>query len=187
MRRRVGAAALAVAAASFAACGGDDDGPEALRPVVGDIAPAIAAVEDELGGPQQYFEINATPQFVNLFVAVDDATMVETYLYVDGDLQPPTPKVGAEGPTFVGEDLAFDPDTIIDGIDAELPESDVVVFSVNEGPRGDPQYTATVQSSQGGAFDVTLAPDGETLSVDPLATTPDTAAASGPTPPSTAG
>ena len=32
-----------------------------VRPVLDQIAPAMAAVDTELGGPQQYFEVNATP------------------------------------------------------------------------------------------------------------------------------
>ena len=170
MRRGAGAAALAVAAASFVACGGDDEDPEGLRPVVGEIAPAIAAVEEELGGPQQFFEVNATPQLVNLFVAVDDATMVETYLYVDGELQPPTPKAGAEGATFAGADLTFDPDTVLDQLTEELPESDVVLFTVLGGPGGAVQYSAGVQSKAGGVLEVVLDARGDVESVSPVTT-----------------
>ena len=36
---------------------------------VDQFADAIAAVETERGGPQQYFEINSTSLLVNLFVA----------------------------------------------------------------------------------------------------------------------
>ena len=49
----------------------------------------MAAVEAELGGPQQYFEVNATPQVVNLFVADDGRRRRSSpYVYVGGELAP---------------------------------------------------------------------------------------------------
>ena len=134
-----------------ASCGGDDD--EAVRPLVDQIAPAIAAVEAELGGPQQYFEINATPQVVNLFVATDGATMVVPYVYVGGELASPAEPTTAEGATFVADAVTFDPATILDGVTDELPDSDVVLFSIVGGPGGAVQYGATVQSDEGGTLD----------------------------------
>ncbi len=65
-------------------CGGDDDDQPAVVPVVAEISPAIAAVEAELGGPQDYFEINATPQLVNVFVATDGGATATAYVYLDG-------------------------------------------------------------------------------------------------------
>lgn len=159
--------ALAVVASlSVAGCSGDD-GDVAVRPVVDQIAPAVEAVESELGTSPDYFEVNATAQFVNLFVAVDDASQVETYLFVDGELAPPTPPAAAEGATFVADALTFDPDTILTAVDEELPDSDVVVFTVVGGPDGAVRYTATVQSVEGGQLDVTLAADGAVLAVTP--------------------
>jgi len=149
----------------IAACAADDD---AVRPLVDEIAPAVEAVEAELGGPQQYFEINATPQFVNLFVAVDGATQVRAYVFVDGELGPPKPPEAAEGATFEASQLRFDPDDVLDGVAEELPESDVVVFSVVGGPGGMVRYGAVVESTEGGQLDITLSPDGAVESVDAL-------------------
>ena len=56
--------------------------------------------------------------------------------------------------------MTFDPDTILDGLDEELPDSDVVVFAVVAGPDGAVQYSATVESERGGILDVALAADG---------------------------
>ncbi len=47
---------------------------------------AVAALEAELGGPQRYFEINATPQLVNLFVELNDGALVQPWVYLDGEL-----------------------------------------------------------------------------------------------------
>ena len=154
------AALLAVLAA---ACGGDDD-DEAVRPVVADIVPAVAAVEAERGGAQEYFEINATPQLVNLFVA--DGDQVVPYVYVGGELAPPAPPQPADGPTFDAGAVTFDPDTILDGVTDELPDSDVVLFTIIGGPGGAVQYGAAVRSAAGGIIDVTLAADGTVQSVD---------------------
>ena len=165
--QRAGSGALLIAVLVLAAGCGGDDGSDALRPVVDQIAPATAAVEEELGGPQRYFEINATPQLVNLFVARDDGNEVEIYLYHDGELEPPTPPAPASGPTFAASALDFDPDTVLAQVSEDLPDSDIVVFAVTAGADGAPELSATVQSEQGGLLDIALGPTGEVLSVDP--------------------
>ncbi len=167
-QRAVYGALLIAVPLVFAGCGGGDGGDDALRPVVDEIAPATAALEEELGGPQQYFEINATPQFVNLFVASDDRTEVQTYLYVDGELEPPTPPAPASGPTFAWSAVELDPDTVLAQVSEDLADSDIVVFAIRAGAEGEPEFTARVQSEQGGMLDVALSPTGEVLSVDPL-------------------
>jgi hypothetical protein len=168
-RRRAGAAAGVIGLAVVGACGGGGDDADALRPVIEDVAPAIAAVEAERGGPQRYFEVNATPQFVNLFVAGADGSDVTVYLYRDGELEPPTPPAPATGATFAAAAAGFDPDTILDQLSEDLPGSDVVVFAITAGAGGEPQFSASVQSDRGGVLDVTLAPDGTVLAVEPRA------------------
>jgi hypothetical protein len=81
-------AAALVGATALAGCG-DDDGDVAL-PAVEDIAPAVAALEASLGGPQDYFELDATVLGVTLWVAGtaaddDGATTATPYLYVGGE------------------------------------------------------------------------------------------------------
>jgi hypothetical protein len=169
-RGRAGAAVGVLGMAVVGACGGDgDDAGAALRPVIEEVAPAIAAVEAERGGPQRYFEVNATPQFVNLFVAGADGSDVTVYLYRDGELEPPTPPAPATGATFDAAAAGFDPDTILDQLTDDLPESDVVVFAITADAGGEPQFSASVQSDRGGVLDVTLAPDGTVLAVEPRA------------------
>ena len=112
--------------------------------MVDEVAPALAAVEAELGGPQDYFEVNATPQLVNVFVAVDDATAAVAYVYLDGELGPAAPEQPASGATFTAEAAAFDPGTVLAGIDDDLPDSDIGVFSIIGGPDGAVQFGAVV-------------------------------------------
>lgn len=166
MRPGAGAATLVAALLAAAACDDDGDGNDTLRPVLEDIAPAVLAVEDELAGPQRYFEINATPQFVNLFVADPAGDAVTVYLYNDGELEPPTPLAPAEGPTFLAADATFD-DQILAVVSEDLAEPDIVVFAINAGADGRPEYSATVQSERGGVLDVSLAASGAVLAVDP--------------------
>jgi hypothetical protein len=150
----------------LAGCG-DDEGSTEL-PLVGEIAPAIAAVEAELGGPQDYFEVNATPQLVNLFVAANGGLTATAYVYLAGELQPPAPpRDVTSGETFRAEALDFDPDAIFSGVDDELGEPAVTQFVVVGGPGGAVQYSAFVVSSEGGVLDVLLGPDGAVLGVNP--------------------
>lgn len=147
-------------------CGDGDEDPPAAVPRVAEIAPAITAVESELGGPQDYFEVNATPQFVNVIVATDGGSMATAFLYLDGDLQPPAPPEAAGGETFRANDLDFDPDVILTGIADELDEPAIAQFVVVGGPGGAVQYSAFVTSAEGGVLDVLLGPDGAVLGVE---------------------
>jgi len=150
-----------------AGCGGDD-GTDADLPLVGEIAPAMAAVDEALGGPQEYFEVSATPQFVNLFVAGGDGT-VTPYVYLDGELEDPAPtQSGAEGATFRADAVTFDPDQVFDTLTDELDDSTVTQFVVLGAPDGAVRYEATVLSGRGGTLSAVLGPEGEILSVDPL-------------------
>ena len=165
IRRVVALAAAALLVVGTAGCGGDDDEPE--RPALDQIAPAVAALEAKLGGPQQYFEINATPQLVNLFVADAAKTTVTPYVYVGGAVAEAGESAGAEGNTFAATAATFDPSTVLAGVTERLPSSDIVLFTIAGGPGGTVQYTATVQSKEGGTLTVTLGADGVVQSVDP--------------------
>lgn len=161
--RRTGGLVLAVSL--LTSCGGDGGRPE--RPALDQIAPAVAAVEEQLGGPQQYFEINATPQAVNLFVADAAKTTVTPYVYVGGALAESGPPRGAEGNTFAASALTFDPRTILANVTGALEDSDVVLFTIAGGRGGAVQYTADVESQQGGTLEVTLGADGTVEAVNP--------------------
>lgn len=136
-------------------------------PIVGEIDDAIAALEAELGGPLEYFEINATPQLINLFVALDDATLAQAWLYIDGELTSEEPQP-AEGGTLRALDIAFDPSTIFAALQRELPSATVESFYIHGDGQGAVQYRALLTTAQGGAIEVQLAADGEILSSDAL-------------------
>ena len=163
--RVVALVAAALLVVGTASCGGDDDGP--ARPALDQIAPAVAALEAKLGGPQQYFEINANPQLVNLFVADASSTMVTPYVYVGGAVAEAGEPAGAEGNTFAASAATFDPATILDQVTGQLSDSDIVLFTIAGGPGGAVQYTAGVQSKEGGTLTVTLTADGSVQSVNP--------------------
>lgn len=147
-------------------CGGsgvDDAG------FLGDVGEAVAAVESERGGPQEYFEVTANRQLTNVFVAVDGGTAAVPYVYLDGELQAPGPLLeGASGHTFFADDIAFDPDVIFGSVEAELPDATIDAFSIEGGEIGSVRYVISVRSAQGGGLDVTVAPDGTVLAVDPV-------------------
>jgi hypothetical protein len=163
--------AVAVAllvALSVAGCGGDDGGGES-ESFVADIRPAIEAVEAELGAGQEYFEVTANQQVVNLFIAVDGATAAVPYVYLDGELQPPAPTLtGASGFTFTAAAVDFDEDTILDAVSEQLPASTIESLSIEGGEGGVVRYVVSTLSPEGGRLDVTVAPDGAVLEVDPV-------------------
>jgi hypothetical protein len=155
-------------AATVAGCGGDDDGAGGDSFVV-DIGPAIEAVEAELGEGQQYFEVTANELVTNLFVAVDDATAAVPYVYLDGELQPPAPKLtGASGFTFSADAVDFDEETVLEPVREELTDSTIEAFSIEAGASGVVRYVVSTLSPEGGRLDVTVAADGTVLEVDPL-------------------
>jgi len=154
---------LAAAALLLAACGGDEGRPE---PRVADIEPALAAVERARGGPQQFFEANATPQRVNVFVAADGATTAVPYVYVDGELGPAGPPTPASGATFAASAVTFDPEHVLGQVTTDLPETELLVFSVVGGPGEAVRYGVVARSAAGGTLDITLSPQGNVLAVD---------------------
>jgi hypothetical protein len=136
---------------------------------VADIRPAIEAVEAELGAGQEFFEVTANELVTNLFVAVDDATAAVPYVFLDGELQPPAPKLtGASGFTFSADAVDFDEDSILDAVNEELPESTIETLSIEGGEGGVVRYVVSTLSPEGGRLEVTVAPDGTVLAVDPL-------------------
>jgi hypothetical protein len=136
-------------------------------PIVDQIDDAVVALEAQLGGQQEFFEINATPQLVNLFVAMELATAVQPWVYIDGELSSKETQA-AEGGTFLGVDLDFDPATIFSQLQSELPDATVESFYIHGDGQGAVQYGALLTTAQGGAIDVQLRSDGQIISSEPL-------------------
>jgi hypothetical protein len=155
-------------AVALAACGSGSSSKEDTGFVTG-IRDAVEAVEAELGGPQQYFEVTATPQSTNVFVAVDGVTAAIPYVYLDGQLLPPGDKLtGASGFTFGADAIAFDEKTVLSQVVEQLPDATITSFSVEGGQGGAVQYVASTRSStDGGVLDITVGPDGTVVAVDP--------------------
>ena len=132
---------------------------------VDQIHAAIAAVEAERGGPQEYFEINATPALVNVFVADVEAGQVIPYTYVDGELSAAEPS-DAEGNTFDAAAIDFDPSSVTQRVTEELAGSTQDAFVIEGGPDGAIRRTVVVTSEAGGQLLVVVGPDGAVISVD---------------------
>jgi hypothetical protein len=157
--RRLAAAAAGLLA--VAACGGADT---SSKPIVDQIDDAISAFEQHYGAPQQYFEISANLEGVNVIVAVDGATAAEQGAFsADGGLIVPEPVGPASGSTFASEAVTFDPDVIFDQIRDELDDPVIVDFAIRGTATGSVIYDATVASDAGGVLLVLLGPTGQIL------------------------
>lgn len=159
---------VVAAVVGLAACGDDGD-DEAGPSFAADVEAALDAVDEELGGPQQYFEVTATSQLTNVFVAVDEATAAVPYVFVDGELAPPAPRQeGASGFTFGADVVQFDADAILSQVVEEVPGATIEALSVYGDDGGSVRYVVAVRSDAGGMLDVTVSPDGSVLAVDPV-------------------
>ena len=140
---------------------------EADLPAVGLLDEAVAALEAELGGVQDYFEINATARVVNLFVALNGATLAQAWAYADGALSSTEPRA-ATGGTFRAADIAVDAAAVLGPTRTEIPDSIIETFYVHGDGTGAVEYGLLTSALCGGGFDVTVGPAGEVLGVDPL-------------------
>ena len=148
------------------ACSSSSSKKSAISPLRVEMIPAaIAALEKQLGGPQQYFEINATPTLVNLFVATDNATKAVAYVYA-GALQSPAAPTTAHGNTFVAGAISFDKDHVLAKVVKQLPTSQFETFAITGAPTGPPRYLVTVRSAQGGELDISVLGNGDIVAAE---------------------
>jgi len=143
----------------------DSSASTAEWPRVDLIDDALTALEAKLGGPQQYFEVNATSKLVNVFVALNDGKVVQPWVYLDGELTS-TEGHDATGFTFARSAIDFDPGKVLTKVQSQLPESKPDAFFVEGGEGGIVRYSVAVTSPQGGQLVVVVAADGEVLSVE---------------------
>ena len=136
-------------------------------PDVADVRTAIADLEQQLGGPQAFFEVNATARLVNLFVALNDGAVVQAWVWVDGQL---TSEEGqpASGGTFTAADLDFDEAAVLAKVREQIPTATLESFVVNGDGQGNVQYSVLTSSACGSGLDVVVGADGAVKSVDPL-------------------
>ena len=154
---------------SASACGGEADvaGTPPLR--VDLIDAALDAVENETGEGTTYFEVNATPLVVNVFVAVEGTSVVQ-YIYDGETLNGPSTPVTAEGITFVRGVLDLRADRVLDDVLAELPESTPLMFVITGAGTGTAalrtEYRMLMRSSKGGELAVMVDGDGAIIGTD---------------------
>ncbi len=134
-------------------------------PLVGEISTAIAALEAQLGAPQEYFEINATSQLINIWVSLNGGTIAQPWVWLDGVL---TSREGqpAQGARFVAAALTFDPARLLATVAAQLPMSALDAVEIVGGADGAVQYTVVATSQEGGQLLVVVGPDGAVVSVE---------------------
>ena len=126
------------------------------------IADAVQALETLLGGPQRFFEVNATPTLVNLFVATNGATEAVAYVFAGGGLSAPAPPESAKlgAPTFGATDITFNVERVLAPVVMALPQSQYRVFSVVGVVGGGVSYLINILSAEGGEMQIPVTGDG---------------------------
>ncbi len=141
--------------------------PDDQLPNLANIDTAIAALEQQFGGAQQYFEINATARVVNLFVALNDAKVAQPWLWVDGELSSKEGQA-ASGGTFAAADMDYESDKVLSQIRSKVPEAILESFYVNGNGTGSTLYGVLATAQCGGGLDIVVGPTGAVKSVDPV-------------------
>ena len=162
-------------------CGKNSAAPDTAGLRIDQIETALNALEQKDGADLEFFEINATTDLVNIFVATDldgipnadglpDAVVHYVFTEKDGLETAPDP-VGANGPTFARTALDYEPSTILRKVLSELPDSTPQMFVLTAAgtateSTGTVQYRLIMQSSQGGQMSVILTNSGEIIGTD---------------------
>lgn len=152
-------ARVAVVVALVTGCGGDRT---PSGPMVGRIDEALDAVESYYGAPQDYYEVSATADFVEVIVATQGGDE-QVFWAVDDGLSQPVPIDVPDRAVFGRGGIDFDPDEVLGRLDDELPDSEIIDFAVTAAGSGSVIYDARMQSRQGGVLLVLLAGDGTIL------------------------
>ena len=129
-------------------------------PLIGEIAPALAEFEPDA----ELYQVSATIEAVEIVAKASDQAV--GYRYADGALSDGEPLGPADGFTFGPADVAFDPERLLVGLNADLERPVVARVDVVAGSDG-VVYSAQVLSDRGGVLLVDLGPDGSVRGVVP--------------------
>ena len=156
--------ALTVAAACLlAACGGS----KGVDLGVDEIDDAVTAVTAVIGKPVKFYEINATPDLINLFAA-DGKGNALNFVWEKGKLRDDSEAAPADGVAFDASKMTFSND-VYAKVATALPDSVLRAFAITaDGPNGSVLYRVMIQSQKGGQFAVLVDPTGKILGSDPL-------------------
>ena len=176
-------AALAATCVMLSACGGGssdssdysvrvdliDDAVRAVKEWNANQDPGlIADGESEL----QFFEINATPDLINIYVATKGATEAVAFIYDDKDgLSEPDSPQTASGSTFKWSDVDSDitKSAVYETVVTELPRSTISRFVIGRDPEFDKlTYRVIMVSDSGGEFAAYVDPSGKIIGGDLL-------------------
>ncbi|HEX9260707.1 MAG TPA: hypothetical protein VF855_14295 [Acidimicrobiales bacterium] len=161
-------AALLVALSVLAGCAGDDDSEVLPRLQVGQIAPAVRAVEAKTGGAQRYSEINATPEGVNLFVTAGEDDE-QAWFYADGRLSGPGEPKKREGDSFDLGGVTIDAaPRLVDQVEKQFPGARVVRVALLVVDDQGLVWAVRSRSAKGGELALFYTPGGALLSVSPI-------------------
>ena len=160
--RAVAVGCAIVAASVVSACGA-----ESIELRVAEIDDAVDAVVELTGGPARFFEINATPDLINLFLDDGNGNAIN-FVWEDGGLRDDTEAAPADGKSFDASQMTFTSDVYARVVE-ELPESLLRAFTITaDGPNGEILNRVVIQSERGGQFSVLVDPAGKILGSDPL-------------------
>lgn len=144
-------------------CGGD----ARVGLNVDEIDEAVAAVVEVTGRPAMFFEINATPDLINLFLDDGNGNAIN-FVWEDGALRDETEAAPAGGRAFDASAMTFTTD-VYALVAEELPKSVLRAFTITaDGPNGEVLNRVMVQSERGGQFGVLVESDGKILGSDAL-------------------
>lgn len=127
---------------------------------------------------QEYFEINATPQRVNLFVAMNNATVVQAFAFENGKLTSNAPQSGASGRTFPAAAVQVEGVSVFDTVRSKLPGSLIRALEIVGTLTGTARYSVVVNSNGGEPLVIQVEHDGAIVGTD--LQVPGTAAATTP-------
>jgi len=159
---RLRAGLIGLCLVGLASCGGEST---SLR--VDEIDDAVRAVVEVTGKDAKFFEINATPKLINLFLDDGNGSAIN-FVWDGGELRDETEVAPADGVSFDASSMSFTSD-VYALVEKELPDSLLRAFTITaDGPNGEILNRVVVQSERGGQFSVLVDPAGKILGSDPL-------------------